>query len=190
MADYKAMGTGPRVACGVTFLAAFAAVAVLAQQPPPTPAQPARRPPAQQTQQSPRQATPPAQAPTRVAGPLPQRPGGRRDPFRSLLVRTGGLGEQGVCPPAQRKPGPHGRLLIGQIRVEGIVLTPTVRLAVVIVPNRPAYFLREQDELCNGYVAEIHEDQVIFKEWVKDAFGKPFEREVVKPLISPAGATR
>lgn len=81
-------------------------------------------------------------------------------------------------------------LTIGQVRLQGIVLSPTDRIAVVTVPDRkPAYFLRPEDELFNGYVAAITADSVIFKERAVDPFGRPFEREVKKQLSTP-GATQ
>ncbi len=142
---------------------------MLAQQP---------RPAAQTTQ---------AQAPTPGGTPSEEvsRTRTRRDPFRSLLVRPEDLQAAQALPPGKRG------LVVAQIRVDGIVVTPQDRIAVVTVPHRDrAYFLREQDELYNGYVLEIHDDFVIFKERVMDAFGKIYEREVVKQIYPAAGATR
>lgn len=119
------------------------------------------------------------------SGPLPDRRRGRRDPFRSLLVRADDLAASQALPPGKRG------LMVSQIRVDGIVRMPADRIALVSVPNRNrAYFLRVRDELFDGYVAEIHEDSVIFKERTRDAFGKPYEREVVKQIYAAAGATR
>ncbi len=159
-----------------TLLVGMMALAAVAQQPPPLPTP---RPAAQ----------PPAVAPTGPAtgasAPIPEMRKGRRDPFRSLLVRPDDLAAAQALPPGKRG------LMVGQIRLDGIVVTPTARIAVVSVPNRNrAYFLREMDELFNGYVAEIHEDSVIFKERSVDAFGKSYEREVVKQISAPSGATR
>lgn len=182
MGKHRTGGTRSRIVCGVTLVCAFGAVALLAQQPPmPVPGQ---APP----QPAPRQAQPAVQTPPAAqAQPqaVPERTrGGRRDPFRSLLARTDEASAAQALPPGKRG------LMIGQIRVDGIVRGPSDRIAVVTVPNRNrAYFLREQDELFNGYVAEIQEDVVIFKERTTDAFGKPYEREVVKQITS-AGAKR
>ncbi|MFQ5816426.1 MAG: hypothetical protein ACE5H2_00530 [Terriglobia bacterium] len=171
MTDSRVARTASRSVAGMTLFVALAAVAVLAQPLPPSPAQAPPRP----------QVSPPAQAqPGSAVARRPRAPG-RRDPFRSLLVRADQLTQ--ALPPG--KPG----LLIGQIRLEGIVLTPTDRIAIVTVPNKkPAYFLRERDELFNGYVAEIHKDYVIFKERTFDAFGRPYERQVVKQLRATAGS--
>lgn len=179
MAEHKAVGR----TLGVLFAAAcmaWAAGTPYAQQAPAAPAQAPAAAPQQRMQAPPPQAS----ALTRTLPLSAERRRGRRDPFRSLLVGSDQLTPQAL------PPGKRG-LLIGQIRVDGIVLTPTTRLAVVTVPNRNrAFFLRERDELFNGYVAEIHEDSVVFKERAVDAFGKPYEREVVKQILSAAGATK
>ena len=113
------------------------------------------------------------------AAPVPKKPE-RRDPFRSLLMRPGEGGTQ-VLPPG--KPG----LVIGQLVVTGIVVMPGDSVAVVSMSGRNrAYFLRERDELFDGYVARINEDSVIFREKSKDAYGRPYEKEVVKQLSSGA----
>lgn len=113
---------------------------------------------------------------------VPKKPE-RRDPFRSLLMRPGEGGTQ-LLPPG--KPG----LVIGQLVVTGIVVMPGDSVAVVTMSGRNrAYFLRERDELYDGYVARINEDSVVFREKSKDAYGRPYEKEVVKQL-SASGAKR
>ena len=124
----------------------------------------------------------PAAKPATKAAPVPKKPE-RRDPFRSLLMRPGDGGTQ-VLPPG--KPG----LVIAQLVVTGIVVMPGDSVAVVTMSGRNrAYFLRERDELYDGYVARINEDSVIFREKSKDAYGRPYEKEVVKQL-SASGAKR
>jgi type II secretory pathway component PulC len=104
-----------------------------------------------------------------------------RDPFRSL-VRKDEQPDQ-VLPPGKRG------LVIGRLTVNGIV-AGAERIAVVTMRGRNrAYFLRERDELYDGYVARITEDHVVFKERASDAFGSPYEREVTKQ-ISGSGAKR
>jgi hypothetical protein len=117
------------------------------------------------------------------AAPSKPTAGQRRDPFRSLLMRAGDLAGGMPLPPGKRG------LVVAQLSVNGIVATPTERIAVVNMAGRNrAYFLRERDELFDGYVARISEDGVIFRERTKDAFGREYEREVVKQLV--AGTTR
>lgn len=126
---------------------------------------PAGRPTAQQAQPA---------APTGVIQ-SGKTPGGRRDPFRSLAIRA----EDELV---QLPPGKAG-LLVSKMSIDGIVHSATDKLAVVTQPGRNrAYFLREGDEVYNARVAGITEDGVIFVEKAVDAFGKPYEREVVKRL--------
>jgi hypothetical protein len=110
----------------------------------------------------------------------------RRDPFRSLLVSAGGVGGPAAC----AAPGKAG-LMISQLMVVGIVVMPSDSLAVVNMSGRNrAYFLRERDELCDGYVARITSDNVIFREKAKDAYGRAYEKEVVKQITGGSGAKR
>jgi len=112
-------------------------------------------------------------------------PAQRRDPFRSLLAPAGGPGG-----PASLPPGKAG-LVIGQLSIVGIVMTPNDSVAVVSMPGRNrAYFLRERDELYDGYVSRITADNVIFREKSKDAYGRAYEKEVVKQITAGSGAKR
>ena len=105
-----------------------------------------------------------------------------RDPFRSLMARAEEAGGGQPLPPGKRG------LVIPQLSVDGIVVMPGERIAVVNMRGRNrAYFLRERDEVYNGYVARITEDTVVFRERATDAFGQTFEREVTK-TISGSGA--
>jgi type II secretory pathway component PulC len=80
-------------------------------------------------------------------------------------------------------------LVVAQISVNGIVVTASGRIAVVSMAGRNrAYFLRERDQLFNGAVSKIGDDSVIFRERTRDAFGREYEREVVKQVV--AGTTR
>ncbi len=104
-----------------------------------------------------------------------------RDPFRSL-VRA----EEG--PEQALPPGKRG-LVISRLTLNGIVVGPEMIAVVTMRGRNRAYFLRQRDELYDGYVARISEDAVIFKERATDAFGTPYEREVTKQ-ISGSGANR
>lgn len=106
-----------------------------------------------------------------------------RDPFRPL-VAFGGEDEDKPLPPGKRG------LVIARLTVNGIVVAPGELIAVVTMRGRNrAYFLRERDKVYDGYVTQITEDGVVFKERATDAFGTPYEREVTKP-ISGSGAKR
>ncbi len=126
-----------------------------------------------------------SQADQKTKQSRPRKPVNLRDPFRSLLVSPEDMIKQAL------PPGKRG-LVISQLTVDGIVVTPTARVAVVNMRGRNrAFFLRERDELFDGYVAEIREDSVVFRERASDAFGRKYERRVVKPLATEAtGTTR
>lgn len=132
------------------------------------------------------QATKPAaKAATQQGKPAEPRPAAqRRDPFRSLIAPIAGGG------PTSLPPGKPG-LVIGQLSIVGIVMTPSDSVAVVSMPGRNrAYFLRERDELYDGYVSRITADNVIFREKSKDAYGRAYEKEVVKQITAGSGAKR
>ena len=128
----------------------------------------------------------PAQKPAAAAPAAPETAlpvAKRRDPFRSLLVRLDETPGGVPLPPGKRG------LVIAQVTVNGVVATPTEMIAVVTMAGRNrSYFLREGDELYNGTVGKISEDGVVFKEKTVDAFGKEYEREVVKQLTAGTGS--
>ena len=129
------------------------------------------------------QKPPKAQAPAATeAAKEPAATISRRDPFEPLVSRQRPGGES----LAHLPPGKAG-LVIGTLRVDGIVRAPNGMIAVVTNPQQRVYFLREGDRLYNGRVERITRDGVSFHESGKDAFGKPLEREVTKRLYPSAG---
>lgn len=102
---------------------------------------------------------------------------GKRDPFFSPVVQqAGGSG----CSTGKKC------LEIGQINLRGVVRSEAGFIAVVTNNMNKAYFLRESDPVFNGYVVKITGDSVVFQETVQDKLGKPFTREVVKRIFTPA----
>ncbi|MGA3347815.1 MAG: hypothetical protein ABSC33_02270 [Candidatus Sulfotelmatobacter sp.] len=102
---------------------------------------------------------------------------GKRDPFFSPVVQqpTGsGCSTGKKC------------LEIGQINLRGVVKSEGGFVAVVTNSLNKAYFLHENDPVFNGYVMRITGDTVVFEETVQDKLGKPFTREVVKKIYTPA----
>jgi AMIN domain len=102
---------------------------------------------------------------------------GKRDPFFSPVVQqpTGsGCSTGKKC------------LEIGNINLRGVVKSDAGFIAVVTNSLNKAYFLRENDPVFNGYVVKITGDSVVFQETVADKLGKPFTREVVKRIFTPA----
>jgi Tfp pilus assembly protein PilP len=119
-----------------------------------------------------------------VEAPKPPKPeekkwamNGKRDPFFSPVVQqpTGsGCSTGKKC------------LEIGQINLRGVVKSESGFIAVVTNSLNKAYFLHENDPVFNGYVVRITGDSVVFQETVPDKLGKPFTREVVKRITTPA----
>lgn len=105
-------------------------------------------------------------------------PGGRRDPFKSLLVG-------GSASAAATGPRPKGipGLLIDEIDLSGIFITPQGPVAQVQASNRKeSYLLRVGEHLYDGEVVNITSNEVVFRQKVNDPTAlKPF-REVVKKL--------
>jgi len=102
---------------------------------------------------------------------------GKRDPFFSPVVQQpGGSG----CSTGKKC------LEIGNINLRGVVKSDSGFIAVVTNSLNKAYFLRENDPVFNGYVVKITGDSVVFSETVEDKLGKPFTREVVKRIFTPA----
>jgi Tfp pilus assembly protein PilP len=101
---------------------------------------------------------------------------GKRDPFFSPVVQQNGSG----CSTGKKC------LEIGNINLRGVVKSDNGFIAVVTNNLNKAYFLRENDPVFNGYVVKITGDSVVFQETVQDKLGKPFTREVVKRIFTPA----
>ena len=102
---------------------------------------------------------------------------GKRDPFISPVVnRAGGSG----CSTGKKC------LDIDQIAVRGVVKSDNGMIAVVTNGLNKAYFLRENDPVFNGYVVKITVDSVVFKQNFQDRLGKPFTKDVVKRITTPA----
>lgn len=104
-------------------------------------------------------------------------PGTRRDPFKSLLSAKDRVARKGPVP--EGVPG----LMIDEVDLTGIFQTPRGFVAQVIASNKDkSYLIREGDQLYDGDVVSITQNEVVFKQIVNDpTVIKPF-REVVKKL--------
>jgi hypothetical protein len=164
----------------------------------PAPAQPTKAPskaPAKENPpakaaagQAPAKAPAAAKAPAKEAVNKPAKPpvekpaelkvsGVRRDPFDPLMNKP----SQGTETPQALPPGKAG-LVVGTLRIDGIVGGVHGMIAIVSNPQQRVYFLREGDKLYDGSVQHITIEAVSFQEVGKDAFGKPLERQVTKRL--------
>jgi Tfp pilus assembly protein PilP len=102
---------------------------------------------------------------------------GKRDPFISPVVnRSMGSG----CSTGKKC------LDIEQIALHGVVKSDNGMIAVVTNGLNKAYFLRENDPVFNGYVMKITVDSIVFKQTLQDRLGKPFTKDVVKRILTPA----
>jgi hypothetical protein len=102
---------------------------------------------------------------------------GKRDPFISPVVnRQSGSG----CSTGKKC------LDIEQVALHGVVKSDNGMIAVVTNGLNKAYFLRENDPVFNGYVLKITVDSIVFKQNFQDRLGKPFTKDVVKRITTPA----
>jgi len=102
---------------------------------------------------------------------------GKRDPFLSPVVNrqmSSGCSTGKKC------------LDIEQIALHGVVKSDNGMIAVVTNALNKAYFLRENDPVFNGYVVKITVDSIVFKQNFQDRLGKPFTKDVVKRITTPA----
>jgi Tfp pilus assembly protein PilP len=146
--------------------------------------------------QAPAPAGTPVATPAPVIAPVPESPGqslidqdesamsgraytydpaGRRDPFRSLLVREQNRG--GVS----RPPGIAG-IAIDDLVVHGIWKTRSGFVAQIRATDNKSYLIRAGDLLYDGEVTRVGPNEVSFRQNLNDPQSvKPF-REVTKQL--------
>jgi hypothetical protein len=102
-------------------------------------------------------------------------PAGRRDPFRSLLVREQSRGG------AERPPGIAG-ISIDDLVVHGIWKTRSGYVAQIRATDNKSYLVRAGDLLYDGEVTRVGPNEVSFRQNLNDPQSvKPF-REVTKQL--------
>ena len=105
-------------------------------------------------------------------------PAGRRDPFRSLLE---GFEENEEGPAKARPPGLPG-MMIEELKLEGIVETPSGILAFVLGRDNVSYIIRPGTKLFNGEVGEIQPKKVVFRKDVNDPNRNKQYEEVVREI--------
>jgi len=103
-------------------------------------------------------------------------PAGRRDPFKSLLVRERSR--------ESRPPGIPG-LSVDEMDLQGIWKTRSGWLAQVRGSDNKSYLLRKGDVLFDGEVIDVRANELTLRQNVNDPQSvKPF-RDVVKRLNAP-----
>ena len=110
-----------------------------------------------------------------AAGRYTYDPAGRRDPFRSLLVRPDNRNR------GQRPPGIAG-ISVDDVVVQGIWRTRAGFIAQVRATDNKSYLLRAGDLLYDGEVTRVAQNEVTFRQNLNDPQSvKPF-RDVTKQL--------
>ncbi|HEX5473259.1 MAG TPA: hypothetical protein VFX12_01250 [Vicinamibacterales bacterium] len=125
-------------------------------------------------------ATAPAN-PTAPAGPTAAAgysydPGGRRDPFVSLLARGQGI------PTAADRPAGLAGLLIGDMTVKGIMKDPGGFLGIVQAADNKTYIVHAGDRVLDGTVKSITQEAIVFSQDVNDPLSLVKQREVRKTI--------
>ena len=125
-------------------------------------------------------------APAASQPPAPQGysydPGGRRDPFVSLLRRGGDSRVSG-----NRPAGVPG-LMIGEITVKGIVKDRSGFIAMIQGPdNKQTFMIRTGEKLMDGSVKAITADGVVFSQDVNDPLSLVKQKEIRKTVRSSEG---
>lgn len=101
---------------------------------------------------------------------------GRRDPF---LSPTGPSADRPSCPGAGL-PG----LIVQEVALRGIVQTREGRKALLLAPDGRTHFATEGSRLCDGRVARIDADGVVFVQRLRDPMTP--ERDIeVRRLLHP-----
>jgi Tfp pilus assembly protein PilP len=139
---------------------------------------------------APTQASPPPQPPAPPAGgAAPQQPektgpgytydpGGRRDPFVSLLGRGGDLPTNTGSRPAGL-PG----LLINEVTLKGVLKSAKGEyIALLQSPDNHTYIVHPGDKVLDGMVKTITQDAVVFSQDVSDPLSLVKQREVRKTI--------
>ncbi len=101
--------------------------------------------------------------------------GGRRDPFRSLLVRNPSDKDR------VRPPGLAG-VMVDELELQGTIKIKQGWVAMMRGPDNRSHLIRKGTTLFDGEVVEVSATEVTFRQNVNDPTNpKPF-REVVKAL--------
>jgi len=101
--------------------------------------------------------------------------GGRRDPFRSLLVRNPSEKER------VRPPGLAG-VMVDELELQGTIKVRQGWVAMMRGPDNKSHLIRKGTTLFDGEVTDVSATEVTFRQNVNDPTNpKPF-REVVKAL--------
>jgi len=125
--------------------------------------------------QQPMRTGPEAAAPSPTSG-YSYDPGGRRDPFVSLVARGSDLRSVSTRP--EGVPG----MLVDETTIRGIVASRGSYVAMIQGPDGKTYTVRAGDKLFDGVVRAVTADAVVFVQQVNDPLSLVKQREIRKPL--------
>lgn len=111
-------------------------------------------------------------------GQYTYQPGGRRDPFISLLVNVGPSEA-----PKTRPPGMQG-FLIQELALKGIVKDQTGYIAMLLGTDGKSYFARLGQRFYDGVITAMDGATVTFRQEVTDPLSPVKTRDVKKSLYS------
>jgi Tfp pilus assembly protein PilP len=152
--------------CAAVFFVVAAVFPALAQSPAP-PGKPAE----------PKAAEPkPAELPIEIMpAPYTYEVAGRRDPFRSLLVRN-------AAEKDRARPAGLAGVMVEELELQGTIKTKAGWIAMMRASDNHSHLIRKGTVLFDGEVTDITANEVTFRQNVNDPTNpKPF-REVVKAL--------
>jgi len=106
-------------------------------------------------------------------------PGGRRDPFVSLI----NTGETKAVVPGKRPDGFSG-LTVGDVSLRGVLQSRSQLLAMIQGPDKKTYVVHAGDKLLDGTIKTITPQALIIVQDVTDPLSVVKQREVRKALRS------
>ncbi len=99
---------------------------------------------------------------------------GRRDPFRSLLIRSE--------PEKREKPPGIAGMLVAELELQGTIRSKSGWSAMLRGPDNRAYLVKKGTPVFDGEVTDVNATEVTFRQNVNDPNDpKPF-RDVVKSI--------
>lgn len=107
--------------------------------------------------------------------------GGRRDPFRSLIVPKASPAAARVAAPPRPGAGLAG-IAVSDVQVKGVIRSGANFVAILESPDGRTFMAKRLDRLVNGVVKGIEHDAVVFTERIEDASGAVRQRDVRKAL--------
>ena len=105
-------------------------------------------------------------------------PAGRRDPFVSLLRRTGDVQQV----PGGARPAGLGGLTAGEVNLKGILRGRDGYLGILLGADSRSYIVRAGDRLLDGTVRTIAADSLVIVQQLNDPLAPQQQREVRKTL--------